>query len=152
MQISLGTPPAGFNYQSLTICARVSLPACTTPSTHRKGRAGGTQLKPLPLEFPTRVDQTPVNLAGGLFLAMRQRPPYDILITICFSPSPRSREALGSVGGGESTGQSGRGRGRGWPSCPLGCPAWSLGVPGRQLCGCHAAPTPTKANIPNHPA
>ncbi|XP_030796031.1 uncharacterized protein LOC115900322 [Rhinopithecus roxellana] len=29
---------------------------------------------------------------------MRQRPPHDILITICLSPSPRSQEALG-VGG-----------------------------------------------------
>lgn len=89
-----------------------------------RGRAGGPRPRPLPPEFPTRVGQTPVGrargaapgLPRGLFLALRQWPPGDILITICLSP-PRAREV---PGGGERgmpegrgvRGGSGGGRGR----------------------------------------
>lgn len=93
--ISQGPPPAGFNDRSLRR-AQGSSSQAVLLHLHpgRAGsRAAGAGPRPLPLEFPSRVDEPPVGparraepgLRRGLFLAMPQRLPHDRLIIICLA-------------------------------------------------------------------
>lgn len=63
--VSQGPPPAGFNYQSLRRAPGSFSQA--VPLHPRPGRAGsraaGAGLKPLPLEFPSRLAEPPVEAA-----------------------------------------------------------------------------------------
>lgn len=111
-QISRGPPPADFNCQALGIApGSVSQAVQFHPRLGRAGsRAAGARLKPLPLEFPNRVDQPPwvlPGLSGEIILSTAAAAAPDMLITICFSTSPPAREVLGRERSGDTGGSSG---------------------------------------------